>query len=671
MDIWSTLGIEPTADLLVIKKAYAARLKRTRPEDDAAAYQALRDAYELAQQHARQAAAQAVPERTGPAEAQVSEPPAMAPLPGGDAGQPPLRPAAAEPQGTPTRQVPQPPGCPQEVAAPDHIAPGELAHSTLRYLRSAGPKALMAGWPILRSELDKLPLSERAEACNWFAQLVIDTPDMPLEYAKALSGYFGWETDFRAVQWMGPQRAEALREQLVNLGQAPHVEEAFRRHYFEIEYYGQLVSVLAKWRLYLFTILAPGRIARLWSELEPGLRYALGVPKPPLHTLAERAMEMGGLVRSLLVIVLAAVLAAGDRSAIVWPLRFMLAGFAVFGGMQLIRWVHGVLFSFKLKVHSLAGPHWLVPGQSLPWGTAWSRAHVLAAVAFACMLLATLVCAAVESKLWPVASSGSGLEQALVVAVFVLVLVAYYLPAIPATAATPVLPAILLLCVLATRAWPWFDRLPVTAVCAGATWFMACCLAHSLYGNAIEAAWYAFKEKTFPERLRPGLRPSALQQCLGILLGGARTTVGLPYRLMASGAAQSPRFAAAIILVSFIALPEKYRALQVPVTLGALLLAEWFCRTCFQNAIEALVPQPRYRAWRGWLGLGLLAAWALWALVYSTQETWVSALAGWPPSASPGESLLRLFVMVFCLPMVLVMVDHFFPGEVRLARAAD
>ena len=42
---WTVLGIAPTADLVAIKKAYAARLKRTRPDDDAAAYQALRDAY--------------------------------------------------------------------------------------------------------------------------------------------------------------------------------------------------------------------------------------------------------------------------------------------------------------------------------------------------------------------------------------------------------------------------------------------------------------------------------------------------------------------------------------------------------------------------------------------------------------------------------------------------
>lgn len=47
---WALLGIAPTTELAAIKKAYALKLKTTRPDDDAAAYQALRGAYERAQQ---------------------------------------------------------------------------------------------------------------------------------------------------------------------------------------------------------------------------------------------------------------------------------------------------------------------------------------------------------------------------------------------------------------------------------------------------------------------------------------------------------------------------------------------------------------------------------------------------------------------------------------------
>ena len=48
MDCWQILGIEPTDDERAIKRAYAKQLKTTRPDDDAAAYQQLREAFDYA-----------------------------------------------------------------------------------------------------------------------------------------------------------------------------------------------------------------------------------------------------------------------------------------------------------------------------------------------------------------------------------------------------------------------------------------------------------------------------------------------------------------------------------------------------------------------------------------------------------------------------------------------
>lgn len=45
---WAVLAIAPTQDVRQIKRAYAARLKVIRPDEDAAGFQALREAYEWA-----------------------------------------------------------------------------------------------------------------------------------------------------------------------------------------------------------------------------------------------------------------------------------------------------------------------------------------------------------------------------------------------------------------------------------------------------------------------------------------------------------------------------------------------------------------------------------------------------------------------------------------------
>lgn len=53
MNVWEFLGISPTMDVKVIKRAYAKKLRGAHPEDDIAAFQALQEAYQAALKEAQ------------------------------------------------------------------------------------------------------------------------------------------------------------------------------------------------------------------------------------------------------------------------------------------------------------------------------------------------------------------------------------------------------------------------------------------------------------------------------------------------------------------------------------------------------------------------------------------------------------------------------------------
>jgi len=53
MNYWDILGVEPTVDLKVIKKAYASKLRLYHPEDDPKGFQMLREAYDNALKEAK------------------------------------------------------------------------------------------------------------------------------------------------------------------------------------------------------------------------------------------------------------------------------------------------------------------------------------------------------------------------------------------------------------------------------------------------------------------------------------------------------------------------------------------------------------------------------------------------------------------------------------------
>jgi hypothetical protein len=76
---WGVLGIEPTQDVITIRRAYATVLKRTRPDEDPAGFAELRQAYEQALMQARMGAV-AVQRAPAPAATAEVVAPAVTPV---------------------------------------------------------------------------------------------------------------------------------------------------------------------------------------------------------------------------------------------------------------------------------------------------------------------------------------------------------------------------------------------------------------------------------------------------------------------------------------------------------------------------------------------------------------------------------------------------------------
>ena len=182
MSPWAELGIEATGDAGLIRKAYAARLKQTRPEDDPAGFARLRAAYEAALAMAPGLAARMAPPPAPAPKPTAPEPPAA----------PPIAAAAPRPQQPPSQQPSlQQPGTTHE----DNAALRQIvAALDQRAVEEAAQLLLAAG------AQNALPLRTEFGLKDRLAALLLADRQIPVPRLLEIARQFGWYDDADALR---------------------------------------------------------------------------------------------------------------------------------------------------------------------------------------------------------------------------------------------------------------------------------------------------------------------------------------------------------------------------------------------------------------------------------------------------------------------------------------
>jgi hypothetical protein len=283
MHDWQVLGLqELTDDLALIKRSYAARLKVTRPDDDALAYQALREAYDRMVAWARHRQAVRAEAQVAATTAEPAPVASVAPIE--PAVEPAIEPAAIS--------------VPVEMPAAESLSPEALCELVTRTVPQ-GPAALEALVPVLRRQLNDLPLGQEAEASARFADLVLRTPLLPSALLLMLQAHFDWLDDFRTVRLIGAWRAQALHDALAGL-KRPLTDEQLLRKHADLVAMQALLERGRSMRSLLLATLMGLSLPRQIAAAGPTLMTRIGFDAGLLADLV-RTLKIGEWMRTLAV----------------------------------------------------------------------------------------------------------------------------------------------------------------------------------------------------------------------------------------------------------------------------------------------------------------------------------------------------------------------------------
>jgi hypothetical protein len=461
MNDWQRVGLEaPTNDLAIIKRAYAKKLRATRPDDDAAAYQALRESYDRLVSLAKWQASHPVvvaEERpqadalrrpppvgvsqlgSGPSLTQepiIDAPPALADEPAlthppaprpaqVDEQAPAPAPAALGPEAAPQQAAPRPQAQADNTGTPEPQPPSPeaLCHWVLA-LHTQGVDALEAALPELRRELHALPLKDQLEASVRFADLVLKQRRLPMSLQMLLQAHFGWLDDFRTVRQLGVERAADLHATLGDLPRLITEPVTLGRHAETLAINALLDKRRSLWALFVTTLMG-FFLQHQVATAGPQLLRRLGLSPPRQARLATLMTQAQWLRTGAVIVAVFAVglIFARDIEGALWGT----AGTVALGliGPFLIAWKLGLLYwlrqrgrlpsawALRMGLHKLqsatpwigvglvlaaSGGLWLAQPQDLPLG--FVAACVIGLIGLTLALPETLAQGLVAASVW-------------------------------------------------------------------------------------------------------------------------------------------------------------------------------------------------------------------------------------------------------------------------------